>query len=101
MILLARFGIDLPSSLIEEQISTALDGIVMTMRSSDGKRYVSTYSQISRNEDGSACIEQCVSFNVHEQAWKMLIEPSFIQKAVEDRVLDAGEVACWRRLVSQ
>lgn len=30
--LLARYGIDLPSELIEEQIAMALDGIVMSER---------------------------------------------------------------------
>lgn len=42
--LLARYGIDLPSELIEEQIAMALDGIVMSERHADGRRFVSSYS---------------------------------------------------------
>lgn len=99
MILLARFGIDLPSSLIEEQISTALDGIVMTVRSSKGQRFVSTYSQISRASDGKALLEQCVGFDIYEQSWTLLQEPRFIQRACNDGLLNVGDVECWRQLV--
>ena len=42
--LLARYGIDLPSELIEEQIAMALDGIVMSERHADGRRFVASYS---------------------------------------------------------
>ena len=101
MILLARFGIDLPSSLIEEQISTALDGIVMTVRSSQGKRFVSTYSQISRSADGKALLEECVGFDMYEQVWTLTQEPRFIQRACDDGLLDVGDVECWRQLVSR
>ena len=44
--LLARYGIDLPSELIEEQIAMALDGIVMSERHADGRRFVSSYSGV-------------------------------------------------------
>ncbi len=46
--LLARYGIDLSSDLIEEQIAMALDGIVMSVRTPDGRRFVSTYTGVSR-----------------------------------------------------
>ena len=42
--LLARYGIDLPGDLIEEQIAMALDGIVMSLRTAGGRRYVSSYT---------------------------------------------------------
>ena len=46
--LLARYGIDLPSALIEEQVAMALDGIVMSVRRPDGKRFVAGYTGVSR-----------------------------------------------------
>lgn len=50
--LLARYGIDLPSELIEEQIAMALDGIVMSERHADGRRFVSSYSGVRRAASG-------------------------------------------------
>ena len=58
--LLARYGIDLSSDLIEEQIAMALDGIVMSVRTPDGRRFVSTYTGVSRAPDGGVRLTEYV-----------------------------------------
>ena len=42
LVLMARFGMDLPTDIIEEQVATALDLIVMSRRMPGGSRVIST-----------------------------------------------------------
>ena len=94
--LLSRYGIDLPGDLIEEQIAMALDGIVMSMRSSGGARFVSTYTGVSRAESGGVELTEYVSFDRATRAWELVREPPFIEEAVRAGALNKKEVARWR-----
>lgn len=94
--LLARYGINLPSELIEEQIAMALDGIVMSERRADGKRFVSSYSGVSRNETGGVRLERYVSFDSARGTWELVREPPFIEAALAAHVLTEEEVETWR-----
>ena len=101
LILMARFGMDLPTDLIEEQIATAIDLIVVTRRLSSGRRVITSMSEVSRAEDGSALLEECVSFDRGSLSWRLVREPGFIASAVEDGVLMRGEVDPWRESFSR
>jgi pilus assembly protein CpaF len=46
LVLMARFGMDLPADIIEEQIASALDLIVMSRRAPDGSRYITTTHEV-------------------------------------------------------
>lgn len=94
--LLARYGINLPSELIEEQIAMALDGIVMSERRADGRRFVSSYSGVARGAGGGVELEQYVTFDRAAGAWKLVREPPFIAQALEAHVLTEEEVSAWR-----
>ena len=94
--LLARYGINLPSELIEEQIAMALDGIVMSERRADGKRFVSSYSGVARGAGGGVELEQYVTFDRAAGAWELVREPPFIAQALEAHVLTEEEVSAWR-----
>lgn len=96
--LLARYGINLPSELIEEQIALALDGIVMSERRADGRRFVSSYSGVSRSPAGGVRLERYVSFDRATASWKLEREPPFIAEALEAGALGAEEVGQWRSL---
>ena len=96
--LLARYGIDLPSDLIEEQIAMALDGIVMSERRPDGKRYVSSYSGVGRGEEGGVELERYVSFDPAGPTWTLEREPTFIAEGLRSGVLEQEEVDQWRAL---
>lgn len=98
--LLARFGIDLPADLIDEQIATAFDGIVMTLRTSQGKRYVSTYSEISRKKNGRIRLTPCVGFDDVTHTWSLFKEPHFITRAVQQGLIKSKEVEQWRQTVA-
>lgn len=101
LVLMARFGMDLPTALIEEQIATAIDLIVVTRRLADGTRLVTSLTEVSRANDGSACLEECVGFSAAERSWLLEHEPAFVARAVEDGVLDAKEVERWRSCLSE
>ena len=94
--LLARYGINLPSELIEEQIAMALDGIVMSERHADGRRFVTSYSGVSRSEQGGVHLTRYVTFDRATCAWTLNQEPPFIEEALRAGVLAQQEVEQWR-----
>lgn len=94
--LLARYGINLPSELIEEQIAMALDGIVMSERRADGRRFVSSFSGVRRGHEGGVQLERYISFDTAEERWTIEREPPFVEQAVRERRLRAEEVEAWR-----
>lgn len=99
--LLARYGIDLSSDLIEDQIAMALDGIVMSVRTPGGSRFVSSYTGVSRAKDGGVELEEYVSFDAAERTWTLVCEPSFVADAVRMGALEEGEVEQWRQSYSE
>ena len=94
--LLARYGIDLPSELIEEQIAMALDGIVMSRRMPDGRRFVTSLTGVSRAPTGGVQLTEYVAFDAQEMSWRMVREPPFVERAVAAGAIDEKEVARWR-----
>ena len=96
--LLARYGIDLPSELIEEQIAMALDGIVMSERHADGRRFVSSYSGVRRAASGGVELERYVTFDAAERTWALDREPPFIAEGLRSGTLTQEEVDEWRSL---
>lgn len=100
LVLMARFGMDLPTDLIEEQIATAINLVVVTRRLADGSRFVTSLTEVTRADDGSARLDECVSFSLARRSWSLEREPSFLACAVDDGVLDEGEVRAWRRSLS-
>ena len=101
LILMARFGMDLPTDLIEEQIATAINLIVVTRRLASGRRVVTSMTEVSRAQDGSARLEECVSFDRGALAWELVREPAFVGRSVSDGVLAREEVREWRALFSR
>ena len=95
LVLMARFGMDLPTDIIEEQIATAIDLIVMSRRLSDGTRLITSVTEVGW-EDGGIRLRECVSFDLTSRTWCLTCEPSFVRRAVSEGILDAGEVEAWR-----
>ena len=100
LVLMARFGMDLPTDLIEEQIATAINLVVVTRRLADGSRFVTSLTEVTRADDGSARLDEGVSFSLARRSWSLEREPSFLACSVDDGVLDEGEVRAWRRSLS-
>lgn len=98
LVLMARFGMDLPTNLIEEQIATAIDLIVVTRRLADGARIVASLTDVSRGPGGVVQLNECVSFDLASHSWTLVSEPSFVAAALEGGLLDTREVESWRAL---
>ena len=96
LVLMARFGMDLPTSLIEEQISMAVNLIVVMRRLSDGTRVVASLTEVMRGDGGEARLEERVTFHLASRSWTLNEEPLFVRRAVDDGIIDAGEVERWR-----
>ena len=97
---MARFGMDLPASIIEEQVATALDLIVMSARLSDGSRRITSLSQVDRAPDGGVRLTPVVSYELGTDSWSLVEMPSFVDRAIEERTLGSEEVLRWRNSIS-
>ena len=97
LVLMARLGMDLPASLIEEQVATALDLVVMGRRMPDGSRVISTMSEVGRTPQGRVSLEEVVGFDAVTRSWHLALEPGFVGRGLAEGALDAGEVERWRR----
>ena len=100
LVLMARFGMDLPADIIKEQIATALDFIVMSARLEDGTRRITSLSSVRRNPAGGVQLEEVVSFDLATRSWELLREPTLVEEGLSLGVLDREEVQRWRRLAS-
>lgn len=96
LVLMARFGMDLPTDLIEKQIASALDFILMSRRMADGSRYLASLSEVEESESGSVRLRECVLFDEVGRTWSLVYEPPFVARLVEEGVLAKEEVDAWR-----
>lgn len=76
----------------------ALDGVVMSERRADGRRFVSSYSGVRRGEHGGVELERYVTFDSASGTWELVREPPFIEEGLSSGVLTEEEVESWRRL---
>lgn len=100
LVLMARFGMDLPTDIIEEQIASALDLIVMAQRLPDGRRYVTSISELFWQQDRTIFIQECISFDAFTRQWHLNHVPSFITAAEKERRLSQEEVERWEKQAS-
>lgn len=96
LVLMARFGMDLPTDLIEKQIASALDFILMSRRMADGSRYLASLSEVEESESGSVRLRECVLFDEVGRTWSLVYEPPFVARLLEEGVLAKEEVDAWR-----
>lgn len=99
LVLMARFGMDLPASLIEEQISTALNLIVMSKRCADGRRFITSLVEVRKSSDDGVELFPLVEFDEQAKTWKLLHMPAFVEGAQEQHLVESEEVTQWRKLL--
>lgn len=98
LVLLSRYGIDLPASVIEDQIATALDFIVLQQRMPDGSRKVTGLSGVSRKAGGGVSLKTYLEYSYADKTWRLLEEPEFIQELPVRGIVDGKELEVWRQL---
>lgn len=96
LVLMARLGIDLPASLIEEQVASALDLVVMGRRMTDGTRRITSACTVGRAADGSVALTPVVAYDEAENRWDLVREPAFVDECLRAGLLDREEVEAWR-----
>jgi len=96
LVMMSRYAMDLPVSLIEEQIASALDVIVQLDRQPDGGRKVSMVCSC-RLQEGRVRLEQLVRWDVETQRYVWSAVPEWLSDARNARLIDMEEVARWRR----
>lgn len=100
LVLMARFGMDLPADLIEEQVASAIDLVVMGRRLSGGARRVTSMSLVCHGPQGGVALQPLVTYDEGQDQWHLAAEPPFISEGVRLGILDGGEVARWRSMCS-
>lgn len=95
LVLMARFGMDLPTDIIEEQVSSALDLIVMSRRLPGGARRITSLTEVGRAQTGGVELVECVSYDEAEDVWHVVRVPSFVERGVAEGLLDEREVEKW------
>ena len=95
LVLMARFGMDLPPDIIREQVATALDLIVMTHRLPGGERRVGGLTCVSLSDDGRVGLRECVHYDDVSDAWEMVEEPPFVSEGVRTGVISRQEADAW------
>ncbi len=78
LVLMARFGLDVPTGVIEGQIGSALDLIVMVKRGKDGRRFVADASEVYVDPQGKICVRPFVVFDELKHSWFMKYTPEWI-----------------------
>lgn len=99
LVLMARFGMDLPAAIIEEQVATALDLIVMSARQPDGSRRITSLSEVMRGAGGGVELRPVVAFDRTDDRWELLREPAFVETGIRCGQLGEEVVASWRHSV--
>lgn len=95
LVLMARFSMDLPAQLIEEQVATALDLVVMGKRYSDGARLITSMHAVGRKKNGAVGLSPIVSYEEATRTWHLEKIPQFLQDAVAEKILTQKEVDAW------
>ncbi len=97
LVLMSRYGMDLPTDIIEEQIASALDLIVLSRRMADGSRYLSSLTAVGRSERGGVALTECIRFDESSRTWHLVQPPPFVADAIRDGIISAEEVSAWER----
>jgi pilus assembly protein CpaF len=95
LVMMVRYGMDLPVAVIEEQIAAALDLIVQIDRFGDGSRRVTQICSCQAVE-GKATLEPLVVWNQAQRAYIWHATPTWLEGMELIPAVDESEVATWR-----
>ncbi len=95
LVLMARYGIDLPAPIIKGQIATALDLIVVTTRLPGGARAVGDLVAVSLAGEDEVELTPLVSFDDQSRSWELLQEPDYVEQARRMGLPEAEGASSW------
>ncbi len=102
LVMMVRFGLDLPCEIVESQIASALDLIVQQDRMEGGKRRITHIvarhlAGKSGAEDGGDMFKTVVAWSRREQRYVWKAFPDWVEALPWTGVASAEEVARWER----
>jgi pilus assembly protein CpaF len=95
LIMMARYGMDLPVEVIEEQIGSALDLIVQIDRNARGLRRVTELCGC-RVSGGSTELTSLVSWDMAAQGYVWRAVPPWLEELAHSPFIEESEVESWR-----
>lgn len=114
LVMMARYGIDLPVEVIEEQIASALQLVVQLDRFPDGSRRVTQVMEVVRGgaaerrsgsgllatgSSGAVFLRPLAVWERDKGEWTWRSEPRWLGDLVRMELAEAEEVEQWRRQV--
>ncbi|MDR1082697.1 MAG: CpaF family protein [Coriobacteriales bacterium] len=94
LVMMARYGMDLPVKVIEEQIGTALDLIVQIDRNASGVRRITQVCDC-RALHGAIELTPLVSWDIVEQSYVWHAVPPWLEALKHIPAIDESEVETW------
>jgi pilus assembly protein CpaF len=95
LVMMARYGMDLPVEVIEEQIGAALDLIVQIDRFADGTRRVTQLCSC-RASCGNVELTRLVAWDANEQTYIWEAVPPWLTELMRTPSIEESEVEAWR-----
>ncbi len=97
LVTMVRYGFDLPVSVIEENIASAIDLAVQVSRARDGRRYIHALAEM-RRDDCVACVADPLFCRPSiERQGEWIREPSWLLPAQDAGFMAFEEVELWRK----
>lgn len=97
---MVRYAVDLPVSVIEAQIFSAINFIVQTARSAEGKRYVQEISALGQASDGLGKLETLFHYDIYRSQGKWVKPQTWVDCFCKDGVADREEAVSWLQQAS-
>ena len=97
LVMMVRYGMDLPAELIREQIFSAVDVFVQQDRGSDGQRRVTQIAVRSGALDGGFPYRAAVSWQRQEGDYRWELVPAWVDALPLDGVASEEEVCAWKQ----
>lgn len=101
LITMVRYGVDLPTDVVQTQVLSALDVLVMQDRESNGQRRVMQVAVRDKNGDDSlsGAYIPVVTWDRRNKRYRWGREPDWLQDLVDDGIAAFEEVEHWRQQV--
>jgi len=95
LVMMSRFGMDLPVEVIEEQIGSALDLIVQIDRFADGSRHITQICSCHSSR-GNIELKSLVTWDKPSGTYVWTALPSWLDDSLQNPLIQAEEVEIWR-----
>ena len=100
LVMMVRYGMDLPVQIVEAQIRSALDLIVQQDRMADGsRRIVQIVQRAAGHEDGLPAFSPVVTWDRHASAYVWQEPPAWVDDLASEGIVSEEEVGIWRRML--